>query len=191
LKNVFLKKEKMILVIAVAVLFLGVLTGALYMAHSETDSSLYEYLNNFFETFCADENRFSIFKNALADNLKIVIIITLCGFFKFGTAGVLAVLGIKGFVSGFTTAAFVRYYAMKGLLVPLASLVSSILFIPALVLFSTYAVVFSLKKKNKNDIGIFLLCALLCFTIFCVVSFFDGYVTTIFMKLFRTFIVKM
>lgn len=190
--NSLAKPEKAMIGITVIIMFAGALTGALYMAYSNADNELYTYLSQFFESFSADANRFTIFKNSLGDNLKIVLLLALCGFFKFGVVGSLGCCAVKGFINGFTTAAFVRYYGIKGLLVPLSSLLSTVMFIPVFILFCAFSACFSLKKdkRNKNSIGFFLIFSLLCLTVFCLVSVFDGYVTTTFMKLAKPFIIK-
>ncbi len=161
------------------------------MANSNSDDEIYAYLSRFFENFSADENRFVIFKNSIWDNLKLLIFVAFCGFFKFGLVGILTASVTKGFISGFTTATFVRYYAARGLLVPLASALSSIIFIPTFIIFCTVSAKFSSERKTKKSIGLFFCVCLICLTIFCVVSFFDGYVTTTFIKLLKPFIVKM
>ena len=182
--------KKIMLISSTAALFLGALAGMLYMAFSGTDDGLYSYLSQFLTGFPAAENRCSVFKHSLADTFKIAAVLTACGFFKFGIIGTLACCAIKGFVSGFTTAAFVRYYSLRGLLVPLSSLMSTILFIPVFILFSACSASFSLKKNEKNSVGSYLLLSLIFLTIFCVISFMDGYVTTTFMKLLKPFIVN-
>lgn len=185
-------KNKMIIYAAIFCLIAGIIAGAVYMAYSGSGEELYNYLTNFFDGFSADGKRFEIFKNSMSDNLKLYIIITACAFFKAGAAGALACCAYKGFASGFTTAAFVKYYGIRGLLVPLSSLFSGIIYMPVLIIFCTYSAAFSLArgKKGKNALGKFLFFSLICLTIFCIVSFFDGYVTTTFIKLLKPFVCK-
>lgn len=191
--NNSIKAEKIMLILTAVIFILGALAGVFYMAFSNTNDDLYLYLSGFFENFSESANRFGIFKNSLADSFRISIILIICGFFKLGIIGSMGCCASKGFISGFTTAAFVRYYGARGLLVPLSSLLSTLIFIPVFLFFCTYSSCFSLKKpkRDKNSFGFFLIFALICITIFCIVSFMDGYVTTTFMKLFKPFIVKM
>lgn len=182
--------KRLILYASVICLFLGIVAGAVYMANSGGDSELYEYLSRYFESFSAEGRRFEIFKNSLSDNIKFILVITFCAFFRLGVAGTLGCCVFKGFTSGFTTAAFVKYYGIRGLLVPLSSLLSTVIYLPVFVIFCTYSASFSLSRDKKNMLGKFLLFVLMCFTVFSVISFFDGYVTTTFIKLLKPFVCK-
>lgn len=192
LRNYF-EKEKIILFLQVFMLFAGAFVGALYMALSSADSELYSYLMRFFQSLSEGIDKFSIFKNSLRDNLGIFIFILVCGMFRFGIIGSAAVCAAKGFVGGFTASAFVRYYGAKGMLVSLASFPASLIYLPTFIAFCSFSSCFSLlhDKKEKSKMGTYFLFSLICLTIFCVVSFFDGYVTTAFVKLLRPFIVNL
>ena len=184
--------KKIFFFAATACLFAGIIAGAAYMAASAGENELYEYLSRCFDSFSADNNRFLIFKNSFADNIRLVIIITACSFFRLGAAGSLGCCLFKGFTSGFTTAAFVKYYGIRGLLVPISSIFSTIVFLPSLIIFCACSADFSLAggKKDKSRLGRFLILAAICTLIFCIASFFDGYVTSTFIKLMRPFICK-
>lgn len=182
--------QKIILFTSSALFFIGILVGTLYMAFSDTDDNLYTYLSQLFISFPAAENHFTVFKSSLWENIRIFIILTVCGFFKLGAVGSFSCCAVKGFVNGFTSAAFIRYYSVRGLLVPLSSLFSTLLFVPSLILFASFSANFSFRKKEKNTIGAFLMLSLIFLAVFCVISFIDGYVTTTFMKLFKPFIIN-
>ena len=173
-------------------LFSGAFAGALYMALSSADGELYSYLMRFFQSLSEGIDKFSIFKNSLRDNLGVFLFVLICGMFRFGIVGSAAACAAKGFAGGFTAAAFVRYYGAKGMLVSLASFPASLIYMPTFIAFCTFSACFSVTphKKEKSNLGAYLLFSLICFTIFCVASFFDGYVTTTFVKLLRPFIVK-
>lgn len=177
---------------AVGMMAAGVTAGAFYMAYSGGGDELYGYLNTFFESFAEDKKYFEIFKNSMIGNIKLCLFIIVCAFFRPGAVCTLACCLFKGFASGFTTAAFVKFYGIEGLLVPLSSLFASLLYIPALLFFCAYSAVFSVSggKRDKNAVGRFLLFSVVCFTVFCIASFFDGYVTTSFIKLLKPFICK-
>lgn len=179
--------------LAVAMIFCtGIVVGACYSAKTggETDSALHEYLNGFFQGFAADQNRLSVFQNSLLRNLKLFFLLFASAFFRGGILLIGAGVFSKGFVSGFTTAAFAKYYGIRGLLIPAASMVSNLLFFPALLGFSVCGIWLAAKKqkKDKNVLRSFFLLSAICLTIFCVKSFFDGYVTTTFMKLLIPFV---
>ncbi len=178
--------------IIISVLFLtGFIIGAFYLALSEEDKELYLYLSGFFEGQGGVDNQMSVFKASLLDNLKLSLILLISGFFRIGAVTPLGCAAVKGFVNGFSVSAFVRYYGIKGLFVPLSSIISSIIYIPVLIVFCARAFVFSIEneKKDKTKSGKYLIFSLACFSIFCVVSFFDGYVTTKFIKLLTPIII--
>ncbi len=169
------------------VLIASVSIGALYSARAgtETDQVLSSYLNGFFQTLPEQNNKFEIFKSALLDNLRLFLVLFIGGCFRFGP--VLAVGGVaaKGFVSGFTTAALVKYYGAKGLLVNLCSLPATLLFLPVMILYAVFAASFAgeREKREEHKWPGYLMASALCITIFCICAFSDGYLTTIFMKM--------
>ncbi len=182
----FSLKKSWFIVIMLA-LIAGVSVGALYSARAgaDTDQILNGYLNGFFQALPEQNNKSQIFKNALLDNLRLFLFIFFSGFFRFGP--VLAVGGVaaKGFVSGFTTAALVKYYGARGLFVNLCSLPATFLFLPVLIFYSIFAASFSgeREKREGHKWPGYLVISFLCLTIFCICAFADGYLTTIFMKL--------
>lgn len=170
------------------VFFLGIIAGAVYMSFSDGENEMLDYLSRCFESFSDTNNKFKIFKNSLFDNIKLLIVIFACSFFKFGWVGTYLCCLFKGFSNGFTTAAFVKYYGIRGLLVPVSSIFSTIVFLPAFIALCLYSAAFFNYKKDKSMLGKFLFFQLLCLAVFCAVSFFDGYVTTTFIKILKPFI---
>lgn len=182
--------KKFMIFAASICLFAGIAAGAAYMAASAGENELYEYLTRCFDGFSANNNRFEIFKNSLSDNLKLIVAITACSFFRLGAVGSLGCCLFKGFTCGFTTAAFVKYYGVRGLLVPISSVFATAVFIPPLIIFCACSADFSLTcgKKDRGRLASFLTLAAICAIFFCVASFFDGYVTSTLIKLLRPFI---
>ena len=181
--------------ILMAVCFaIGISIGAVYAVRTSgtTDKGLSEYLTGFFQNLQTEGNRFSVFCNAFFNHAKLFGFLFVCAFFRLGSIGIGAGMGVKGFSLGFTTAACVKYYGTRGLLVSASSLFANLILFPAMLFFAAYTVCFSRKKqkKDKNLLGSFFLVALICFTIFCVSAFFEGYVTTTFIKLFVPFFVR-
>lgn len=181
--------------ILMAVCFaIGISIGAVYAVRTSgaPDQGLSEYLTAFFQNLQTEGNRFSVFRNAFFNHARLFAFLFVCAFFRLGSIGIGAGMGIKGFSLGFTTAACVKYYGTRGLLVSASSLCANLILFSAMLFFAAYAVCFSRKKqkKDKNLLGSFLLIALICFTIFCVSAFFEGYVTTTFIKLFVPFFVR-
>ena len=170
------------------VLIAGVSVGAMYAAKAagETDQTLTAYLDGYFQSVQFQNNNMTVFKTALADNFKLFLVIFICGFFRLGVIGAAACVGVKGFISGFTTAALVKYYGAKGLLVNLCGLPATLLLFPVLIFFAVQSAgfAFAREKWNKSSVGRYLLLSLVCLTIFCISAFADGFLTTTFMKLF-------
>lgn len=182
--------KKIFMFATISCIFIGIISGSVCMSVSSCENEMYEYLMRCFDSFSNSGNRFDIFKNSLSGNLKLFSVITVCAFFKFGIAGSLFCCFFKGFTSGFTTAAFVKYYGINGLIVPLSSSLSALFILPVTVFFSAYSANFALKKhsKDKDELGKFLLLSLICFFIFFAASLADGYVTPVFIKLLRSFL---
>jgi stage II sporulation protein M len=166
-----------------AVFVIGVIIGAIYCTCISGDSAqgLYQYLNDFmsgFKTEC-----FRVFKDGIRKNAVLALILFVCGFFKAGLAVNTAVTGVKGFCAGFTAAALVQYYGGKGILLSLADLPSMLLFIPAFLLFCAFSAKHAVTRTNdRHRIIIYVGIALCTMAIFCVSSFTEGYVNTIFMN---------
>ena len=173
---------------------IGITIGAVYCTCLNTSSSLSvnNFLTNFFSSFNADIDKFSSFKNSAFNNLKFFIFIFLSSFVKPGVVFIGGCSILKGFISGFTIASFIKFYKAKGLLIYLCQLPSLLIFIPSFIFFCTYAIVFCINKHNteKNKVKKFILLSFCCLTIFCITSFIDGYISTIFMKLLLPFITK-
>lgn len=180
--------RKIFVYASVACIFTGIIAGAVCMSVSSCERELYDYIVRCFDTSGANA-RFEIFKNALAGNFKIFLIITACAFFKAGAAATLLCCVFKGFLSGFTAAAFVKYCGGKGLLMPLSYSLSTVVLLPVIVAFSSVSATFAVKKlsRDKSDVGRFLLFSLLCLCMFFLSSLADGYVTPVLIKLVRPF----
>lgn len=186
----FFKKEKTIAIFVVLAIFLGTIIGAFLAATSGLDEVTKNFLGEIFAGFEGGD-KYLVFLNSFYDNIRVFLIVFLLSFFKFGSIGIVATGLIKGFVSGFTTAVFVKYYSLKGLVVPLASFFSNAIFIPAFVLFLICSAKFTFLKKTKNNVFRFISLSVISFAIFCVSSFLDGYLGTTFMNLLKGFVVKM
>ena len=114
--------------------------------------------------------------------------IFIAGFFKFGIPFTLGVGCMQGFTSGFTASTLIKIMGWQGFFINLSSLLSVLIFVLNLLFFGTISMnyaAFDLKndmilKKNYIFFSFFFL------TIFCVASFFDGYITTIFMEIIVT-----
>ncbi|MCX7715516.1 MAG: stage II sporulation protein M [Clostridia bacterium] len=164
----------------------GICFGAFCCAYanSDTDKTLYEYLNGFFSNFSQNSDYISILKRSISNNSKIFLIILSAGFFSIGAVISAVCVVLKGFVCGFTAAAFVKYYGFRGLWLCFAGLPSGLIFFPAMIIFAVISAKFSKEKfKKENVLLYYIVFSLIVYAVFCISAVIEGYVTAIFMKL--------
>ena len=140
-------------VFAILLLAAGTVVGAIYAAGAseQTDQTLKEYLNGFFQALPEQNNQGSAFKTALRENVRLFLLIFLGGCFRFGMVLSMGSVVLKGFSAGFTTAAMIKYYGAKGLLINLCSLPATLLFIPIFIFYAAYSGEFSRKQKKWEE----------------------------------------
>lgn len=166
---------------------MGIVAGAVYctLLSSQSDDSLYSYLSGFFIRIKEELPYLKTLKSSLFKNLRLFFILYILSYFRLGSVGIMSTVGIKGFVSGFASGAFIKYYGMKGLLLSLSPLFSNFLFIPSFLVLSSASFIMASERKNsdKTKKRKYVLLAICCLTIFCVSSVLDSFLTTTFMKL--------
>ena len=167
-----------------AILFtLGIFVGSFYAAglKGEAFSEVVDYLKAYFKG--GGRPKWEVFVNSLYLNLRLFIVIFVAGFYKFTIPLTVASIGFEGFVSGFTTASFIKAFGVKGLLLGLSGVVSMVIFVVNLIIFSAWSMNF-LVNNGKFDRFFkknYLILSGICLTIFCIASLSDGYITTTFM----------
>lgn len=178
------KGIKFFLICMLVVFCVGVVVGSVYAVgiSGDAEKDIQNYLNNFF----LGERRVGkdIFISSLLNNLKIFSVIFIAGFFKLGIPFTLGIGCVQGFTSGFTASALIKIMGWKGLFVNLSSLFSVLIFVLDLMFFGAFSMNYA-TFELKNDIDLkkkYIFSSLFFLTIFCVASFFDGYITTIFMN---------
>ena len=155
-------------------LVVGVTVGSVYLAKNSGDMA--EGIKNYIGSFCTavseNKNSMTVFKNSLQANLISVGIVFLMGFLRFG------------FIIGFTTASFIKFYGAKGMLVMLSTMPTILITIPTLLLFSAVSIKYSLnsERKSKKIIFSYIFFMIIIISIFCVASLSEGYLTTTFMS---------
>lgn len=77
------------------------------------------------------------------------------GFLRFGFIVTGAIIVRKGFIIGFTTASFIKFYGAKGMLVMLSTMPTILITIPTLLLFSAVSIKYSLNSERKSKKIIF------------------------------------
>lgn len=173
--------------VLIFLLVIGVTVGSVYLAKNSVDMA--EGIKNYIGSFCTsvteNKNSMTVFKNSVQSNLLCIGIIFLMGFFRFGFIVTGAIIIRKGFIIGFTTASFVKFYGMKGMLIMLSTMPTILITIPALLLLSVVSIKYSLnpEKKSKKIIFSYIFFLIIIISIFCVASLSEGYLTTTFMSL--------
>lgn len=176
------------IVLMLTIFATGIIIGSCYAAGIKEDAAdeIYNYLCNFFENNTRTGT--DIFLASLFDNLKLFLVIFIAGFFKLGIPLTLSVGCMEGFTSGFTSAALIKLMGWKGFFISLGSLLSVLIFVSDMVFYGAYSMNFAISdgKKDKTSKKNYIIISLISLTIFCIASFFDGYITTIFMNFIVT-----
>lgn len=165
---------------------MGIAAGAIYcvLLKSDADTSLSSYFEKYFAGIQDLSNRSMILKNSLLSYLRMFLMIFAAAFFRPGIIVSLCTVTVKGFTSGFTTASAIKYYGIKGLLVPASSFISLLLYLPALLILASGSINCSQTHYmgEKRNLRLFLTLAICCLTIFCAAAFSDAFITTTFMR---------
>lgn len=181
-KKYIYQKSFVMLIIFIA----GIVAGAVYctLLSTQYDDSLYSYLSDFFSRIKNELPYIQTLKSSLFKNFRLFFIIFILSHLRIGAFGIMSTVGIKGFVSGFASGVFIKYYGIKGILLCLSPIFSNILFIPAFLVFASASAIMASDRKNsdKSQKKKYLLLAICCLTIFCASSVLDSFLTTTFMK---------
>ena len=91
----------------------------------------------------------------------------------------------RGYVIGYTVGGFLKVYGAKGVLACCSLLPELLFYIPVFVLFSSISLKISFSRKDDKNIFLkkYILISLIFLSVFCVVSFFQTFMTTTFMAL--------
>ena len=175
--------DRIVFIITVSFVFVfGVMIGSIYLMKLSDASAAGEFLNNYFNGIKNGVNKLSVFKNSLWHNLIMLFVMFVSGFFKIGFIAVGACLARKGFIMGFTAAAFYRFYGIKGILMGLSYLPSVLVAVPAMLLYASISTAASMEPNKKKFLIYYIFITIFIVTIFCGASLLEGFVTTIFMK---------
>ncbi len=182
-KNYIFQKTLLMLVIYI----IGISLGAIYctLIASQFDDSLYAYLLNFFTKINDELPYLDTLKSSVLKNIRLFFILFISSYFRLGFISIMATVGIRGFVVGFSSGIFIKYYSIKGLLLCLSSLIPSLLFLPCFLFFASSSFIMCADRKMSDNIKKrkYVLLAICTLTIFCASSLLDSVITTTFMKL--------
>lgn len=145
-------------------LFLFYIVGVLLGAAAINDldfqqkNEMTEYFNGFLKLLNSNEvNKISLFKISLLDNLKIIILFWLLGFTVIGIPIYYIIIGMRGFITGFSSGIIMGVLGTKGILIStICFLPKEIIIIPCLIALGVNGIKLSkgiLKnwfKKSKN-----------------------------------------
>ncbi len=182
-KNYIFQKTLLMLTIYI----IGISAGAIYCTFiaSQFDDSLYTYLLNFFTKIKDELPYLDTLKSSIFKNIRLFFILFVSSYFRLGYIPIIATVGIRGFVAGFSSGIFIKYYSIKGLLLCLSSLFSSLLFLPCFLFFASASFIMCADRRMSDNSKKrkYVLLAICTLTIFCASSLIDSFITTTFMKL--------
>ena len=169
--------------VCIIVLTAGVIAGSVYAGISgENTDTLVTYFNDVFGNMSMNSNSF---KSIFIRWTILCAVISVSGTVLPGSIFNISTVGYRGFVTGYTTACFFRAYSLKGIFLGMSLLPEFIISLPVIIIFSSISLKMSFSKyENKKKLfGKYLLVCVIFFAIFCVISIFQAYLTTIFMRL--------
>lgn len=185
-KEYFFKKQSIVMwgAVMIACFVVSIAAGAGYCTSvkGEGADGLYQYLSGLFSSFDAD--CLTVFKNSLQNNMQLFFILFMGGFFRAGVAATVLGVSVKGFCTGFTEAALIKYYGTRGFFISAANIPSALIMIPCMILFAAASakLSFTHKMQEKNSLVFYLILSLGIIAIFCVSALADGYINTTLMK---------
>lgn len=185
---------------------IGVCTGAFTV--NVLDYNQYDELSNYIKDFFSiiqgqDINHTELFKTSIYNNLKMVLLLSILGVTVIGIPLVLIIIGIKGFVIGFTVGFLVKVLDLKGVFFSLLGILpQNLIIIPCYIFLGFLCIDFSISmvrsrtraKYRKEDIKTQLLTygsfLLIIFLLLVAGSVVEAYITPVFIKMMiSTFIV--
>lgn len=178
-----LKNNELFCIAAFFVLVTGVILGSVYLTKAAINSGegIRSYLEGFVSTG-AETDKFMVFKKAVKENAISLAVVFVAGFFRLGIVFTAAAVIRRGFIMGFTTASFIKYYGAKGLLAMAATMPSVLLVMPAFLIFAAVSASFSMTDNKKNSLGFYILFTVFILAVFCAAALSEGYLTTSFMQ---------
>lgn len=179
-----LKNNDFFCIAAFFALLTGIIIGSVYLTKTAVSSG--DGIQSYLESFVASGagmDKFTVFKKAITENALMLAVVFIAGFFKFGVILTAAVIIRRGFIMGFTTASFIKYYGVKGFLAMVSTMPSAVLLLSAFLIFAAVSAGFSMTENKKSMLMFYILFALFIFAVFVVSALSEGYITTSFMGL--------
>lgn len=162
IKSIILPNKK-INIFVICILFLGVIAGAVFsgIIGLNDRTLVIDKITLFLENINDNSiNSILALKNSISINLIYVFIIWFLGMALLGIIFNVIILFAKGFIFGFSIAAFILTYSYKGIIISLLYLLfGQLLNIVVLLVLTIYSVMFSYKLlmlifKSNNNLSI-------------------------------------
>lgn len=162
---------------------------------------LIRYLQGFFQILTSKNiNSLAVLSQSIQNNIQTVIVIWILGITVIGIPITLLILGVRGFIIGFTVGFLVNGLGWKGLFFTvLAILPQNIIIIPCLMSIGVFSVSFSLmiiknrmaKRWTNNYWQKFLSYSIVVMALFIITilgSLIEAYIVPVFIKLLSSYL---
>ncbi|MBP3359447.1 MAG: stage II sporulation protein M [Clostridia bacterium] len=148
----------------------------------EESAELYGYFSGFFGNVSGADR--TVLLSSVRQYGILWLILAVSGCALPGFIPNMLVVSKRGFVTGYTAACFYKIYGYKGAFACISLLPEMLVFLPALIVFSSFSLKMSFlsRENKKNFLKKYILILIIFLSIFCVVSILQSYATTIFMK---------
>ena len=161
----------------------GIVTGSVfYMKTGEGREIINGHLSDIFRLTAQTSNKLGAAKNYMFEAAVSCLVIFISAYFRLGALTAIGVVLRKGFITGFTAAAAAGTYGIRGMVLMAATGVDLVISAIILVLFAAVSVTYS-TQKEKNSKKFLIFFAIFAISIFCVISFSRGFLSTTFMNL--------
>jgi stage II sporulation protein M len=192
-------KNNVVLYFLVLVFFAGGIAAGSFTVDalsSVQKEELIEYFQSFFSILGEEPVQSAVvFKRSLINNSQFVILIWLLGITVIGIPLILLIVGIKGFIIGFSVSFLVEGMGLRGFMFALAAILpQNLLFVPAIIAAGVLGISFSIsmlrRKKVKpqksftSELMVYSMNILLTILVLFLGSLIEGYITPAFIKLF-------
>lgn len=182
---------------------IGVAAGAFTVRAMDDvqKQSLIKYLQGFFQIFTSQKvNSMAVLSQSIKNNIQTVFVLWILGITVIGIPVTLLVIGIRGFIIGFTVGFLIDGLGMKGLLFTLLVILpQNLIIVPCLIGISVLSISFSLMmikdrmaRRWTNNywqkfFSYFLLVIILLLISICG-SLIEAYITPVFIKLMSSYL---
>lgn len=191
-------KNLMLYIITILSFTIGIATGAFTvnaLSNSQVEE-LFSYIQEFFYIVNTQNvNASELFKLSIFNNIKTLALLWILGITVIGIPLILIIIGIKGFMIGFTVGFLIKCLSFKGVLFTfLGILPQSLIIIPCYIVLGIICINFSLSmirnktkiKYRREDIKTQFLSystlVLLIFLLLTIGSIIEAYITPVFIK---------